>query len=52
MTDGLTHRDRIRAIVAGAAGNLIEWYDFYVYAFMALYFAPSFFLPAIEPRNC
>lgn len=40
---GLTHGRRIRAIMAGSAGNLIEWYDFYVYAFMALYFAPSFF---------
>ena len=34
---------RIRAIVAGSAGNLIEWYDFYVYAFTALYFSPVFF---------
>jgi len=34
---------RIRAIAAGSAGNLIEWYDFYTYAFMALYFAPAFF---------
>ncbi len=36
-------RDRIRAILAGSAGNLIEWYDFYIYAFTALYFAPAFF---------
>src|SRR5688572_18058495 len=42
-TAALTNRQRIRAIVAGSAGNLIEWYDFYAYAFMALYFAPSFF---------
>lgn len=39
----LTHRQRISAIIAGSAGNLIEWYDFYVYAFTALYFAASFF---------
>lgn len=39
----LTRGQRIRAIMAGSAGNLIEWYDFYVYAFMALYFAPLFF---------
>jgi MFS family permease len=37
------HGERIRAIVAGSAGNLIEWYDFYTYAFTALYFAPQFF---------
>jgi MHS family alpha-ketoglutarate permease-like MFS transporter len=34
---------RVKAIVAGSAGNLVEWYDFYVYAFTSLYFAPSFF---------
>jgi MHS family alpha-ketoglutarate permease-like MFS transporter len=38
-----THGERIGAIAAGSAGNLIEWYDFYTYAFTALYFAPSFF---------
>ncbi|MDB5369891.1 MAG: alpha-ketoglutarate permease [Roseomonas sp.] len=31
------------AIVGGSSGNLVEWYDFYVYAATALYFAPSFF---------
>jgi MHS family alpha-ketoglutarate permease-like MFS transporter len=36
-------RSRIWAIVAGSTGNLVEWYDFYVYAFTALYFAPAFF---------
>jgi MFS family permease len=25
------------------AGNLIEWYDFYIYAFTALYFSSAFF---------
>src|SRR5215471_3742289 len=39
----LTQGQRIRSIVAGSAGNLVEWYDFYVYAFTALYFAASFF---------
>ena len=39
----LTDRGRLRAIIAGSAGNLIEWYDFYVYAFTALYFSASFF---------
>lgn len=34
---------RARAIVAGSMGNLIEWYDFYVYAFTALYFSAEFF---------
>jgi len=34
---------RIAAIVGASSGNLVEWYDFYIYAFCALYFAPSFF---------
>ncbi len=33
----------MKAIVAGAAGNLIEWYDFYVYAFTSIYFSKVFF---------
>ncbi len=41
-TGGDTRR-RVMAIVAGSSGNLVEWYDFYVYSFCALYFAPSFF---------
>ncbi len=36
-------RRRIAAIVAASSGNLVEWFDFYVYAFSALYFAPAFF---------
>jgi len=34
---------RLRNIVGGSAGNLVEWFDWYVYAAFALYFAPSFF---------
>jgi MHS family alpha-ketoglutarate permease-like MFS transporter len=33
----------IRSIVAASAGNLVEWFDFYVYAFTALYFSSAFF---------
>ena len=36
-------RKRIFAIVAASSGNLVEWFDFYVYAFSAIYFAASFF---------
>lgn len=39
----LDRKTRARAAVAGSAGNLIEWYDFYAYAYTALYFASSFF---------
>jgi MHS family alpha-ketoglutarate permease-like MFS transporter len=38
-----TIRARIVSIFGGSIGNLIEWYDFYVYNFFALYFAKSFF---------
>lgn len=34
---------RIRSIVSGSIGNLVEWYDWYVYSAFALYFAPVFF---------
>jgi MFS family permease len=43
VTSSLSHRQRLAAIAAGSAGNLIEWFDFYIYAFTALYFAASFF---------
>jgi MHS family alpha-ketoglutarate permease-like MFS transporter len=36
-------RHRQQSIFGGSIGNLIEWYDFYVYNFFALYFAKSFF---------
>ena len=36
-------RHRLRNIIGGSAGNLVEWYDWYIYAAFALYFAPSFF---------
>jgi MFS transporter, MHS family, alpha-ketoglutarate permease len=34
---------RLKAILVGSLGNLVEWYDFYVYAAFSLYFAKSFF---------
>src|SRR5579871_1950217 len=33
---------RLRSIFGGSIGNLIEWYDFYVYNSFALYFAKQF----------
>ncbi|AHK20777.1 alpha-ketoglutarate transporter [Yersinia similis] len=36
-------RQRIKAIIGASSGNLVEWFDFYVYSFCALYFAPLFF---------
>ncbi|QOL15723.1 MFS transporter [Dickeya dianthicola] len=38
-----TTRQRIWAIVGASSGNLVEWFDFYVYSFCSLYFAHIFF---------
>ncbi|WP_205426528.1 MFS transporter [Helicobacter suis] len=38
----LNRAQKIRSIVAAASGNLVEWFDFYIYAFSATYFAHSF----------
>jgi MFS transporter, MHS family, alpha-ketoglutarate permease len=54
MTTVTTHMDladaerRIKAILIGSIGNLVEWYDFYAYTAFALYFAPAFF-PQSDP---
>src|SRR6516165_11452671 len=34
---------RIAAIIGASSGNLVEWYDFYAYAFTSIYFAAAFF---------
>jgi MFS transporter, MHS family, alpha-ketoglutarate permease len=39
---------RVKAIIIGSLGNLVEWYDFYAYTAFALYFAPAFF-PHSDP---
>jgi MHS family alpha-ketoglutarate permease-like MFS transporter len=39
---------RLRSILGGSIGNLIEWYDFYVYTAFALYFSKAFF-PGTDP---
>ncbi|KFC06694.1 alpha-ketoglutarate permease [Trabulsiella guamensis ATCC 49490] len=44
--DSLTSSDtrrRVWAIVGASSGNLVEWFDFYVYSFCSLYFAHIFF---------
>jgi MHS family alpha-ketoglutarate permease-like MFS transporter len=42
-TQTLTTAQRIKAIVGGSVGNLVEWYDWYAYAAFAIYFSNSFF---------
>ncbi|WP_019834068.1 MFS transporter [Sphingomonas sp. PR090111-T3T-6A] len=41
--DTPTAAHRLRSILGGAAGNLVEWYDWYAYSAFALYFAGAFF---------
>ncbi|WP_270240727.1 MFS transporter [Rothia kristinae] len=33
----------VKSILAASSGNLVEWFDFYIYAFFSVYFAPLFF---------
>jgi len=49
MTQGIesahakTRLDHFKSILGGSVGNLVEWYDWYIYSVFALYFAGSFF---------
>jgi MFS transporter, MHS family, alpha-ketoglutarate permease len=47
-------RQRLWSIFGGSVGNLIEWYDFYIYSSFSLYFAKAFFPnanPLVEQLN-
>ena len=44
----LDRAHRMRDIVVGSLGNLVEWYDFYAYTAFSLYFGPAFF-PNSDP---
>ncbi|MGK6320596.1 MFS transporter [Sphingomonas sp. DT-204] len=43
MTTTRPRPHRLRSIIGGSAGNLVEWYDWYAYSAFTLYFAPHFF---------
>lgn len=50
----LSRYKKIRSIIAASSGNLVEWFDFYIYAFSAVYFAHAFSTsdsPAIQQIN-
>ncbi|WP_079423614.1 MFS transporter [Streptomyces katrae] len=47
---GEERRGRRLALVGGSLGNLVEWYDWFVYASFAIYFADSFF-PGDNPTT-
>lgn len=42
MATGIS-RERLKAIVGGSAGNFVEWYDWFAYSVLSIYFAPVFF---------
>ena len=46
-SDSADRRRRIIAIIGASSGNLVEWYDFYAYAFTSIY-SPRHF----SPRRC
>src|SRR5918911_3727629 len=46
-------RDRLNLpfiIGASSVGTLIEWYDFYLYGVLALFFSKHFFAPTMDPN--
>ncbi|TCV87081.1 MULTISPECIES: hypothetical protein [Methylomonas] len=42
-TDRHSERRRLLNIFSGSVGNLVEYFDWAIYAAFALYFAPAFF---------
>ncbi|WP_206436465.1 MFS transporter [Streptomyces sp. W1SF4] len=54
VTPESPHREerarRRLALIGGSLGNLVEWYDWFVYASFAIYFADSFF-PGDNPTT-
>ncbi len=41
--DAMTPAQRLRNVLAGSAGNLVEWFDWFAYASFSVYFASIFF---------
>ena len=41
--DAADRNRRIKAIIGAASGHVVEWYDFFVYASVAVYFSGQFF---------
>jgi MHS family alpha-ketoglutarate permease-like MFS transporter len=44
----ITTSHRIKSIIGGSLGNLVEWYDWYVYTAFSLYFSAAFFPKSSE----
>ena len=39
---------RIKGIVGAASGNLVDWFDFYIYAVFAVYFTKALTAPDMD----
>ena len=48
ISDAADVARRVKAILVGSLGNLVEYYDFYAYSAFSLYFAKAFF-PGDDP---
>ena len=44
-------REQWKKIWVGSAGNMVEWFDWFVYASFAIYFADSFFPEGNDTAN-
>jgi MHS family alpha-ketoglutarate permease-like MFS transporter len=42
-TTQITPATRLKSIFSGSVGNLVEWYDWYIYTTCSVYFAKAFF---------
>jgi MHS family proline/betaine transporter-like MFS transporter len=47
-SDSITLRTRVRSVVTAAIGNVLEWYDFIIFAYFAQTIGAAFF-PAADP---
>ncbi len=47
-----TTSSRLKSIFSGSVGNMVEWYDWYVYAAFSLYFAKASSPRAIPLPSC
>src|SRR5215469_15675409 len=49
-TDAAAPRQSLSFIIgASSVGTLIEWYDFYLYGVLAVFFSTHFFSPTLDP---
>lgn len=42
MDNTISNKKRVSSIFAASSGNLVEWFDFYIYAYGSMYFASQF----------